>query len=704
MKGFVFILIYLFVLSGTYAQEALSPELQLLLKNKSVEDQAYLIDSAAVAIRNENFKESIKLFNYNLSFEKSKGLHKEYIKTTLSLSRSYRNIGTFDTAQLYIDSALIYANQHQLNNLYGRIYDYEGIIYIRNGDYERAVSSLYKSITYALQYKDSVLLYDAYNHLGSVHFYRMKYQEACNTYKRALSYQNSAIKKNGVLSLYDNIGLCFSNNNQYDSALFYQLKVIKNLDIADDSSLYAESCVNIASTYMLLKDFVSAKPYLEQAVSISTNLKNEYGQLVSNLTISRLYFQTNQVDKAIQHLEIAYQLAQKLNSLNQLKVVYSSFSEIYASKGDFKLAYHYQKLLGEIIVKLYEDENTEALNELSTKYETQQKQQQILLLTKDSELKQETIKLNRIIYSAVASVLGIICLFFIYLFRKKRKDNKILLEKNEAIASQKQHIEQQHEELELKNTEITDSINYAKRIQASVIPSDSLLKRILPNSFVYFMPKDIVSGDFYWLSEVNQKIYFAIADCTGHGVPGAMMSMLGSSLLDKIISNEQDQFPADILKEQHKEIDYTINENVEQRDSKDGMDIAFIMIDKPNKKVYFSGAGRPAYLIYNNELQILKGDKYSIGGIIDTETATFSQHEMDIEAGMQIYLFSDGVPDQFGGEQKKKLMTKNLQKLLLQISKKPITEQSSAFKLEFERWKENTEQTDDVCLAGIQFH
>ena len=109
-------------------------------------------------------------------------------------------------------------------------------------------------------------------------------------------------------------------------------------------------------------------------------------------------------------------------------------------------------------------------------------------------------------------------------------------------------------------------------------------------------------------------------------------------------------------------------------------------------------------LIYNNELQILKGDKYSIGGIIDTETATFLQHEIEIKAGMQIYLFSDGVPDQFGGEQKKKLMTKNLQKLLLQISKKPIAEQSSAFKLEFESWKENTEQTDDVCLAGIQFH
>lgn len=704
MRGFIHIIIYFFVFSSVYAQVPLSTELQLLIKDKPLEEQAFLIDSVAVAIRNENLKESIKLSNYNLSFEKSNGLHKQYIKTLQSLSRTYRNIGSYDTAQLYIDSALIYANLHQLNKLYGRIYDYESIIYIRKGDYERAVSSLYKSISYALQYKDSVLLFDAYNHLGSVHFYRMKYQEACNTYKRALSYQNSSIKNNGILSLYDNIGLCFSNINQYDSALFYQLKVIKNIDIADDSSLYAESCVNIASTYMLLKDFTNAKPYLEQAVSISTNLKNEYGQLVSNLTISRLYFQTKQVEKAIQHLEIAYQLAQKLNSLNQLKEVYSCFSEIYAYKGDFKLAYYYQKQLGEVIIKLYEEENTEALNELSTKYETQQKQQQIQLLTKDSELQQETIKLNRIIYSAIASVLGIICLFFIYLFRKKRKDNKILLDKNEAIAAQKQHIEKQHQELELKNTEITDSINYARRIQASVIPSDSLLKKIIPNSFVYFMPKDIVSGDFYWLSEVNQKIYFAIADCTGHGVPGAMMSMLGSSLLDKIISNEQHQFPTDILKELHKEIVYTLNENVEQRDSKDGMDIALIMIDKLKSKVYFSGAGRPAYLIYNNELQILKGDKYSIGGIIDTETATFLQHEIEIKAGMQIYLFSDGVPDQFGGEQKKKLMTKNLQKLLLQISKKPIAEQSSAFKLEFERWKENTEQTDDVCLAGIQFH
>lgn len=702
MKSFVFLLIS-FVFGNISNAQIISSDINNLLRHKSIEEQIKIVDSAAVSIRDVRPQEALNLLKYNLSIEKQNQLHKEFINTLLITSRTYRNLGSFDTAQRYVDTAMMVAENYQLKSEYGRIHDFRGLIYLRVPDYEKAIESFHKSLNSSLALKDSLILYDAYNHLGTVYFYRYEYKKALSYYKRALDYFSKTIQKKRPPSIYDNIGICYTNLNRLDSALYFQMLTYKALNLSKDSLVFAETCLNIGSTYMKLKDLEKALPFLEQARAINTNLKIDYGQIISNLYLGQLYIAKKDYDRAIKYLILAKELAYKINYLNQIKEVSLSLSKAYAGKGDYKNAYKYSSILAEVSTQLYQEENVKALNELTTKFETQQKQQQILLLTKDGLLKQETIKHNRIIFSITAGVLLLGCLFFIYRFRKKKKDNEILHEKNIAIAHQKQQIEKQKEELQQKNTEITDSINYARRIQSLVIPSDQYMKEILPHYFVYFVPKDIVSGDFYWVSNINNRIYFAVVDCTGHGVPGAMMSMLASSLLDKIINTEQVVYPADILKELHKEVVTTLNENITQRDTKDGMDIALIMYEEQSNRLYFSGAGRPLYIINKGELQIIKGDKNSIGDTLDTETASFSQHEVNILPDMYIYLFSDGVPDQFGGDNSKKLMVKNLQQILLNISNKPVLEQYWAFKSAFEGWKRNTDQTDDVCMAGIKF-
>jgi serine phosphatase RsbU (regulator of sigma subunit) len=357
-----------------------------------------------------------------------------------------------------------------------------------------------------------------------------------------------------------------------------------------------------------------------------------------------------------------------------------------------------------LIDQLSKDENAKAINELSTKYETEKKQQEIQLLKQDKDLKNKIIekdKYVKLFISVVAALLLILSAISIYRYKEKKKDNSLLSEKNAAIELQKKEIELQKEQIEQTNVQIVDSINYAHRIQNSVLPSMKLVKENFPNSFVYFKPKDIVSGDFYWLVQTKNHLYFAVADCTGHGVPGAMMSMLGTSFLNQIVLSNKIELPSEILKELHLRVLETLNENMQKKESKDGMDIGLLRIDLKNKELQFAGAGRSLYTMCNGQLQTYKGEKQSIGSINNDDDFSYSLNKISFTEAMQLYLFTDGVPDQFGGTKGKKLMTKNLLEALIKMSHLSIDKQEANFRELFENWKQGFEQTDDVTLVSI---
>lgn len=249
-----------------------------------------------------------------------------------------------------------------------------------------------------------------------------------------------------------------------------------------------------------------------------------------------------------------------------------------------------------------------------------------------------------------------------------------------------------------KNKEITDSITYAKRLQTAILPPDSFWKKYLPQSFVLYQPKDIVSGDFYWLENVNDLVLFAAADCTGHGVSGAMVSVVCSNALNRTVKEFGITEPAKILDKTRELVLETFEKSNEE--VKDGMDISLCCLNTKNNELLWSGANNPLWYIRENNLFEIKGDKQPIGQ--NDNPKPFTTHNIDLQKDDTVYIFTDGYADQFGGEKGKKFMYRPLKELLLSIQNKSIAEQQEELHQKFINWKKNTEQTDDVLVIGFK--
>ena len=285
-----------------------------------------------------------------------------------------------------------------------------------------------------------------------------------------------------------------------------------------------------------------------------------------------------------------------------------------------------------------------------------------------------------------------------YWTQNLRKANQVLKEKEVAA----REIARQREELVVKNKNITDSIRYAQKIQEAMLPSAYIFKRLFPESFVIFRPKDLISGDFYWITEKDNKQFIVSADCTGHGVPGALMSMIGFEILDKIINDQKVYEPAEILNILSKGIEATFSRNEDDLSVKDGMDIALCMIDKKKKRLEFSGAFNSLYLIRDNRLTEIKGDRFSIGLTANELGKPFTNHFLELEKEDRIYIFTDGYVDQFGGPKGKKFMYRRFRHMLLTVHKIPMQEQKKFLEDTLESWMDDVEQVDDIQVVGIQ--
>ncbi len=291
-----------------------------------------------------------------------------------------------------------------------------------------------------------------------------------------------------------------------------------------------------------------------------------------------------------------------------------------------------------------------------------------------------------------------------YRIRNYRKAYKALNEK----ANDKKKIEIQKESLSRIHQSLTDSISYAKRIQEAMIPSEEMVKQILPESFIYFRPKDIVSGDFYWAYRANNKVFIAAVDCTGHGVPGAFMSIIGYDLLKKIVEIQEEHCPARILNSLSQEVANTFQKNgqdgaLNKQSVTDGMDIALVMLDEDKQVLQFAGAMNPIYIIRDNEIMTFKGDRFPIGYSDDTREMSYTRQEIPVYSNDVIYLFSDGFADQFGGPEGKKFKYRRFRHLLLNIHKLPIDDQKAILHQKMEEWMGTEyEQVDDILLMGFR--
>ncbi len=337
------------------------------------------------------------------------------------------------------------------------------------------------------------------------------------------------------------------------------------------------------------------------------------------------------------------------------------------------------------------------------------------LQQKEIEAEKERLEKNQLaleheekkaqVYTILFVGVGILLIIVIIAFvGQKRAKNKIEKQK-EVIESSRAEILKKNEEITQKNQEILDSINYAKFIQTAILPSTKRIKNHFKDAFIFYRPKDIVSGDFYWYGEVGEKQIIAAVDCTGHGVPGAFMSMIGNTLLNQIVLREQITNPAEILFKLRQEVIKALAQSHIEDDSedtrKDGMDIALCVIE--GNKVEFSGAFNPVILVKNGEATQVKADRMPIGDYLDKNNTPFTNHEYIVENGDTIYLFSDGYPDQFGGDKDKKMGSKAFRETLASIAHKSADEQGKILKQKIDEWMGETPQIDDMLIVGVKF-
>lgn len=294
---------------------------------------------------------------------------------------------------------------------------------------------------------------------------------------------------------------------------------------------------------------------------------------------------------------------------------------------------------------------------------------------------------HRNIYLLVTGLIIIIAIIAIRLLQLNKRTTRMLKAQNEII--------------EEKNKNITDSINYAKRLQNAILPPADLVKQILPEHFILYQPKDIVSGDFYWVSHHETKFMIAAVDCTGHGVPGALLSIVGHNAISQTVNELGITEPARVLDSMNTLIKKILHQD-KGSDIRDGMDMALCTYDRQSGKLEYAGANNPLYIISGRQLSVIKGSKLTVGSMEEEITAAPQNHSLQLKKGDCFYIFSDGLADQFGGKDNKKFKASRVQELLLSICDKPMGEQHTLIRTAFNSWKGSYEQVDDILVMGVR--
>ena len=567
-------------------------------------------------------------------------------------------------------------------------------------DNEGALSNYIKAAKIAEQLGDKAAQAQSLLNIGNMFLGQQQFEKARQYFLESLEINKKANDKRDIALCYNNIGLTYDYLNDFDQALEYYQKSLAIKEELGEKKDIALALGNIGVVYDLKRDFIKALLFYNKALTLYEELRSQAGMNRMMFNIALVHSNKGDDKEAINIFNkvLVNALANK-NREVEVKC-YEELRAIYESLGNYKTANEYFHKFSDLQDTIYKANRASNLAELQTKFDTDKKQKEIELLTKDQQLQASELNRSRIINIAIAigMILALTLVFFVFRgYKEKKKANLQLAEINAELGDKNKIIEH-------KNKDITDSINYAQKIQEAILPRMQKVVEALPDMFVLFKPKDIVSGDFYWFHKQDEsQSLIAAVDCTGHGVPGAFMSMIGSNVLNQIVGDAVSQ-PSAILELLHEEVRKALKQDMPDSKSNDGMDIALVKVDTAKKQIEFAGANRPLYVFRKGELSIVKPDKQSIGGYQSESKRQFNNNLVELEKGDSAYFFTDGYADQFGGEQGKKFMVKKLQQLLAEILHLPMQKQKEMLNDTIEKWRANMEQVDDILVIGIRMN
>jgi serine phosphatase RsbU (regulator of sigma subunit)/lipopolysaccharide biosynthesis regulator YciM len=640
-------------------------------------------------------------------------LHQQYALKTIALSRKINfprglangynlygqyleNKAIYDNSLLYYDSSLTKWKQMGDEREVAHMYINMANVYNRMGNYPSAAEYTIRALKTQERIHYTFGVAACNLTLGNIYYSQGDTDGALNAYKKAYVLNRLSINnKDFEGAVLGNIGAMYNQKEDYYLALHYMRLAESVFTNNGMASRLGSSYNNIGACFRELGQYDSAIYYGRKGLKIYTESERPEGICNSLMALGLTEKHLGSIDSAMTYFTKGLAIAKKIGTRDLESNFYYELSIIYKRKNDYKKSLECMERYVALNDSLHGVESTSKIEQTQKSYEIGKKNREMEQLheakVRADEAKERADEANRrnLIFFIVGGILllGIIIVVFIAL-RNKQQHNALLERKNDEISQQKE--------------EITASITYARRIQQSVMPDERILEKSGYEYFILNKPRDIVSGDFFWLAEKDGKTYAAVADCTGHGVPGALVSVIGVNILNKIIEQPGSPSPSEILELLHVMMIHTLNKDAAARDTTDGMDIALLCIDKASGKAKFSGAGRPLYYADASGLHYIKGNRYSVAGEKSAEDAPFSEVEIPLTPGTLFYMSSDGYVDQFGQATGKKFLSKNFNELLAKVSSLPVKEQAKRIEDEFVKWKGNLEQVDDVLVLGIK--
>lgn len=736
-------------------------------------------------------------------FEKSLVCFKQ-VDNNLEQANLVNNLGLLISDKGDYNKALDYYQQAKM--LYESVNDSAGVsgaignmggIYLNVGSYEKALDYFMQANDLARKCNDEFTVMSSTNNIGMVYHYWGKFEEAIKYYHKSLDYSEAQGDKRTAAKINMNIGIIYYDWGKYSKAIDYYKKSEHIQQELNDVNSLINTNNNIAIVYENMDSLNKALDYYNKALNISTETGNKKAIATANLNLGVFYTKIKQYHKGIQFYNKAldirreigdqygiatalqgvgqgycflgeYQrgvgqfnqslpILKELGALNQLKENYAALSDAHGKLGNYRQAFDYLHQFSILKDSLYNENTHKQLTDIQTKYETEKKEKEILILNKDNQLQalkvkeqNEAIAKQRIAIISFIVVFLLIIVFSIIVYRLYNRiknanqqlamqnaeiieqkeeiqcqndeifaKNEVLENKNEEISSQRDEIEAQRDlvvyqkdQIEQIWDELSQSIDYAKQIQTSILPDLSILNEQGIDNFILFNPKDRVSGDFYWWASLNEYTVITVSDCTGHGVPGAFMSFLGISFLREIVTKEYINHPGVILQKLRMDIIKTLAQTGEEGTHKDGMDMSLLVVNHKENTISWAGANNPLWIVRANDnseyediankIEEIKPDKMPIG--IYDRMDMFTAHDLQMHKGDRVYMFSDGYADQFGGSNGKKFKSRAFKRLLAETSNLPMAEQGDVVEKTLSNWMRWEggvyQQVDDITVFG----
>ena len=610
---------------------------------------------------------------------------------------------------LNLDSALKYGRQgieitkkEKLNLIYADILNNLGNIFLQKGEYSKSLDNYIEAeknfnVADNLVGKVKTLI-----NIGTVYELQDLFEKASMQYNSALLISINIGNKDFEAQIFTHLGsLYYSQKNKIKAldCFSHSLKINKEIK---NTPRIMEGLNNVGVINQELGKFSEALSNFETFLNYAKKTQTKSDIIAAYHNIALVFKDQKNYPNAISYLDSSIYLAKKIKDFDDLREAYSTLSEIYKEQKNIEKAFEYFQLSAAAKDSLLNQTRDKQFIEMSTKYDTEKKETENKLLKAEGE-KQKTINLS---VSIGLILVALLSFFIFWSYRIKKKANVLLGEQNIEIREKKHIIEE-------KQKEILDSISYAKRLQEAILPPQEHINEYFPDNFVLYKPKDIVAGDFYWLEHIDNISFFAAADSTGHGVPGAMVSLVCSNALNRSVKEFGLRKTGEILDKTRELVLETFAKS--NTEVKDGMDISLLSVQFPspsskNQKVIinWSGANNPLWYINSfsfngvesNKFHEIKPNKQPIGKT--DRPQSFTTHEIEHKTNTVFYLFTDGYPDQFGGPKGKKYKHKQLEEMLIVNSSKTLEEQKNVLDKAFKEWIGDLEQVDDVTIIGIR--